>query len=44
MKGALAQPIIHVTPFADLRQIDIVQVLTRRGVAQQAAELPGTGG
>jgi len=35
---------VHVTPFADLRQIDIVQVLTRRGVAQQAAELPGTGG
>jgi rod shape-determining protein MreC len=35
---------VHVTPFADLRRIDLVQVLTRRGVGQQAAELPGTGG
>jgi rod shape-determining protein MreC len=34
---------VHVKPFADLRQIDIVQVLTRRGVTQEAA-LPGAGG
>jgi hypothetical protein len=35
---------VHVKPFADLRQLDIVQVLTRRGVAQEAAALPGAGG
>jgi rod shape-determining protein MreC len=35
---------VHVKPFADLRQLDIVQVLTRRGVAQEAASLPGGGG
>jgi rod shape-determining protein MreC len=35
---------VHVKPFADLRRIDIVEVLTRRGVAQQAASLPGGGG
>src|SRR5918999_486233 len=35
---------VHVKPFADLRQLDIVQVLTRRGVAQETAVLPGAGG
>jgi rod shape-determining protein MreC len=35
---------VHVKPFADLRRIDVVQVLTRRGVAQQAASTGGTGG
>jgi rod shape-determining protein MreC len=35
---------VHVDPFADLRQLDIVQVLTRRGVTQEAAALPGGGG
>jgi rod shape-determining protein MreC len=35
---------VHIEPFADLRELDIVQVLTRRGVAQQAATLPGAGG
>ena len=35
---------VHVEPFADLRQLDIVQVLTRRGVTQEAAALPGGGG
>jgi rod shape-determining protein MreC len=35
---------VHVKPFADLRQLDVVQVLTRRGVAQEAAALPGEGG
>jgi rod shape-determining protein MreC len=35
---------VHVKPFADLRQLDIVQVLTRRGVAQEATSLPGAGG
>jgi rod shape-determining protein MreC len=35
---------VHVKPFADLRRIDVVQVLTRRGVAQEAASLPGSGG
>jgi rod shape-determining protein MreC len=35
---------VHVKPFADLPRIDIVQVLTRRGVAQQAAQLPEGGG
>ncbi len=34
---------VHVKPFADLRQLDIVEVLTRRGVSQAAA-LPGAGG
>jgi rod shape-determining protein MreC len=31
---------VHIRPFADLRRIDIVQVLTRRGVAQEAVALP----
>jgi rod shape-determining protein MreC len=31
---------VHVKPFADIRQLDIVQVLTERGVAQQAVSLP----
>jgi rod shape-determining protein MreC len=35
---------VHVKPFADLRRIDVVQVLTRKGVAQQAASTGGTGG
>ncbi len=35
---------VHVKPFADLRRIDLVQVLTRKGVAQQAASTGGTGG
>jgi rod shape-determining protein MreC len=35
---------VHVKPFADLRRIDLVQVLTRRGVPQEAASLPGSGG
>jgi rod shape-determining protein MreC len=35
---------VHVKPFADLRRIDLVQVLTRRGVASQAASVEGTGG
>jgi rod shape-determining protein MreC len=35
---------VHIEPFADLRQLDIVQVLTRRGVAQEAAALQGGGG
>jgi rod shape-determining protein MreC len=35
---------VHIKPFADLRQLDIVQVLTRRGVAGEAAALPGAGG
>ena len=35
---------VHVKPFADLRRVDVVQVLTRRGVAQEAAALPGDGG
>jgi rod shape-determining protein MreC len=35
---------VHVKPFADLRELDIVQVLTKRGVAQEAAALPGVGG
>jgi len=34
---------VHVEPFADLRRIDVVQVLTRKGVAQEAA-LVGEGG
>ena len=35
---------VHIEPFADLRQLDIVQVLTRRGVSQEAAARPGAGG
>ncbi|MEA2377272.1 MAG: rod shape-determining protein MreC [Thermoleophilaceae bacterium] len=35
---------VHVRPFADMRRIDVVQVLTRKGVAQQAASVTGTGG
>jgi rod shape-determining protein MreC len=35
---------VHVRPFADLRRVDVVQVLTRRGVAQEAASLSGGGG
>jgi rod shape-determining protein MreC len=35
---------VHVKPFADLHSIDVVQVLTRRGVAQEAASIGGTGG
>jgi rod shape-determining protein MreC len=35
---------VHVKPFADLRQLDLVQVLTRRGVTQEAASVGGTGG
>jgi rod shape-determining protein MreC len=35
---------VHVKPFADLRRIDLVQVLTRRGFASQAASVGGTGG
>jgi rod shape-determining protein MreC len=35
---------VHVKPFADLRQLDLVQVLTRRGVTQQAAAVGETGG
>ena len=35
---------VHVKPFADLRRIDVVQVLTRKGVAQQAASLGDPGG
>jgi rod shape-determining protein MreC len=35
---------VHVRPFADLRRIDLVQVLTRKGVAQEATALGETGG
>ncbi len=35
---------VHVKPFADLRRLDLVQVLTRRGVAQQAASVGEAGG
>jgi rod shape-determining protein MreC len=35
---------VHVKPFADLHTIDLVQVLTRRGVAQEAASIGGAGG
>jgi rod shape-determining protein MreC len=35
---------VHIKPFADLRRVDVVEVLTRRGVAQEAASLPGGGG
>ena len=34
---------VHVKPFADMRRIDLVQVLTRRGVEQQAASVPEAG-
>jgi rod shape-determining protein MreC len=34
---------IHIRPFADLRTLDLVQVLTRRGVAQDTVAL-GAGG
>jgi rod shape-determining protein MreC len=35
---------VHIKPFADLRRVDVVEVLTRRGAAQVAASLPGGGG
>ena len=35
---------VHLKPFADLRRIDVVQVLTRKGVAQQAASVGDSGG
>jgi rod shape-determining protein MreC len=35
---------VHLKPFADLRRIDLVQVLTRKGVAQQAASVGEAGG
>jgi rod shape-determining protein MreC len=35
---------VHIKPFADLRRLDVVEVLTRRGVAQEAAALQGGGG
>ena len=35
---------VHVKPFADLRRLDVVEVLTRRGIAQEAAVLPEAGG
>ena len=35
---------VHIKPFADLRQLDLVQVLRRRGVAQETAVVPGAGG
>jgi rod shape-determining protein MreC len=31
---------VHITPFADVGQIDVVQVLTERGVSQQAGVAP----
>lgn len=31
---------VHIEPFADIRQIDIVQVLTERGVTEQAGVAP----
>jgi rod shape-determining protein MreC len=34
---------VHIRPFADLRRIDIVQVLTRKGVAQETVALPEVG-
>jgi rod shape-determining protein MreC len=34
---------VHIKPFADLRRVDVVEVLTRRGAAQQAASLSGGG-
>jgi rod shape-determining protein MreC len=30
---------VHIKPFADLHRLDVMQVLTRRGVAQQAASV-----
>jgi rod shape-determining protein MreC len=35
---------VHVKPFADIRRLDLVEVLTRRGVATEAASLAGGGG
>jgi rod shape-determining protein MreC len=35
---------VHVKPFADLRRIDVVQVLTRKGVQQEAASVGEAGG
>jgi rod shape-determining protein MreC len=35
---------VHVKPFADLRRIDVVQVLTRKGVDQEAASVGEAGG
>jgi rod shape-determining protein MreC len=35
---------VHVKPFADLSRIDVVEVLTRKGVAQEAAAVGETGG
>jgi rod shape-determining protein MreC len=35
---------VHVKPFADLHRIDVVQVLTRKGVVQQAASVGEGGG
>jgi rod shape-determining protein MreC len=35
---------VHIKPFADLLRVDVVEVLTRRGVVQEAASLPGSGG
>ena len=35
---------VHVEPFADLRRVDVVQVLTRKGVAQEAASMGEAGG
>jgi rod shape-determining protein MreC len=35
---------VHMKPFADLRRLDVVQVLTRHGQAQEAASIGGTGG
>lgn len=34
---------VHIKPFADLRRVDVVEVLTRRGAAQEAS-LAGSGG
>jgi rod shape-determining protein MreC len=31
---------VHIEPFADLKRMDLVQVLTRRGVEQVQASLP----
>jgi rod shape-determining protein MreC len=35
---------VHVKPFADLHSIDLVQVLTRRGVQPESASIGGSGG
>jgi rod shape-determining protein MreC len=35
---------VHIEPYADLRSIDIVQVLTRRGVQPESAAVLGAGG